>query len=292
MQSEITLTKLYCELKSFFKSVKINSAGFDAVQIIKHYMGFDRHDILVNPNLDIDVKSYMEIKKMAARRARGEPLQYILGKWFFMDYDLKVGPGVLIPREDTQVLVTEAFSFLDERKAKIKNVSRKILELCTGSGAISIALAKRYSQDKVIALDFSRLALEYCKKNIERHTVSNIELIQYDVLQGPEDQDIFTDVDVIVANPPYIPTENIKNLQKEVQHEPFLALDGGYDGLDFYRVLAKQWMNIIVPGGKMFLEVGIDQANAVSDLFQAEGYLHISVTQDLNGIDRVIAIER
>ncbi len=291
MQSEITLTKLYCEMRSLFKSVKISSADFDAVQIIKHCMGFDRHDILVNPKFPVDIKSYAKMKKMADRRARGEPLQYVLGKWFFMDYDLKVGPGVLIPRDDTQVLVRETFSFLDERKENVKS-SMKILELCTGSGAIAIALAKRYSQDRVIAVDFSEIALRYCKENIEGHAVGNIELIQYDILQGPGDQDAFVDVGVIVANPPYIQTADIKNLQREVQYEPLLALDGGDDGLDFYRVLAKQWMSIIAPGGKMFLEVGIGQAKAVKDLFRAEGYSQISVTPDLNGIDRVVAIER
>jgi len=291
MQSNITLTKLYCEMRSLFKSVKISSADFDAVQIIKHCIGFDRHDILMSPQLYVDVKSCSKMQQMADRRAKGEPLQYILGNWFFMDYDLKVGPGVLIPRDDTQVLVRETFSFLDERKEQV-NEPRKILELCTGSGAVAIALAKRYSQDKVIAVDSSEFALKYCKENIERHTANNIELMQYDVLQGPGEQDTFADVDVIVANPPYIPTADIKNLQREVHHEPFLALDGGVDGLDFYRVLAKQWMNIIIPGGNMLLEIGIGQAKAVSDLFRAEGYSKISVTPDLSGIDRVITIER
>lgn len=291
MQSEITLTKLYCEMRSLLKSVEISSADFDAVQIIKHCVGFDRHDILVNPKLTVDMDSYNKMKQMADRRSRGEPLQYILGKWFFMDYDLKVGPGVLIPRDDTQVLVREIFSFLDHRKEKVKS-RMKILELCTGSGVIAIALARRYSQYKVIAVDFSDIALEYCIENIERHAAENIELMRYDILKGPEDQKAFSDVDVIVANPPYIPTADIKTLQKEVQYEPLLALDGGDDGLDFYRALSKKWMSAIVPGGKMILEIGIGQAKAVSDLFRAEGYSQISVIPDLSGIDRVIAVER
>lgn len=168
---------------------------------------------------------------------------------------------------------------------KVAKKDNKILDLCTGSGIIGICLSVFLQSDKIIASDISKTALEVSKRNASMHNV-NIKYIESNLFENINEK-----VDILVSNPPYIETEVIKTLSKDVQNEPILALDGGKDGLDFYRKIAKESKNILNENGKIFLEIGYNQKITVSEIFKNEGYKNIKCIKDFAGNDRVIYCE-
>ena len=219
-----------------------------------------------------------EFEALLLRREAREPLQYILGEAWFMGLCLRCAPGVLIPRFDTEALCREAL-------ARMRGEER-VLDLCTGSGALAIAIAHARPQARVFAGDISPDAIKLARENAARCNV------RVDVRPG----DLFAPFagerfDVIVSNPPYIPAGELPGLQAEVQREPALALDGGPDGLVFYRRIAAEAPAHLTPGGWLLLEIGSDQAAAVTALL-ARDFDDISVYGDLNGLDRAVAGRR
>lgn len=220
-------------------------------------------------------------REMLAERSRRIPLQHILGQQEFMGLTFKVNRHVLIPRQDTETLVELV---LEEQK----DPGKKLLDLCTGSGCIAISLAVKGDYREVTAADLSPDALGVARDNADRllDRSCRFTLCQGDLFEALEPGWRY---DILVSNPPYIPTEVIKGLQPEVRdHEPMMALDGTEDGLLFYRRIAqeaKKWLN---PGGSIYLEIGHDQGESVSRLLEEAGFEHVRVVKDLPGLDRVV----
>ncbi|NQT75886.1 MAG: peptide chain release factor N(5)-glutamine methyltransferase [Candidatus Omnitrophica bacterium] len=219
-----------------------------------------------------------------------EPLQYIAGREQFMGLDFIVNKDVLIPRPETEILVNEVLDLLSATRYTLY-ASPKILDLCTGSGNIAISLAKMIEGAQIIATDISVSALDTARKNASIHGVDKqIEFYQGDLFQAlPVDKRY--KFDIIVCNPPYVKRADIDFLQEEVRCEPHHALDGGIDGLDFYRRLAETAQDFLAPGGSLFLEMGFDQAQDVANIFNSKRAFKIKkIKEDLAGIDRVVWI--
>lgn len=215
-----------------------------------------------------------EAKAMVQRRLAGEPLAYIFGKWEFYGLPFYVGKGVLIPRPDTELLVETALAELGDRPLAVA-------DLCAGSGAVAVAVAK-HSQATVTAVELDGTALKYLQKNIEANGVS-VEVKQANVLT-----ETFGTFDLILSNPPYIRSDVIETLAPDVKCEPRLALDGGEDGLGFYRRLTTAWRDRLKRGGKLMVEIGYDQAEAVAALFREAGFTAVCTRTDYGGNQRVI----
>lgn len=211
---------------------------------------------------------------MASERATGKPLWYVVGDTDFYGFTLKVNSNVLIPRPETEELCAWVLETLTQND--------KVLDLCTGSGAIAITLNKK-SGATVTASDVSENALETAKKNAELNG-ANVEFVLSNVFENVQDK-----FSVIVSNPPYIPTQDIQTLDREVKDfEPHLALDGGVDGLDFYKIIANESANYLYDGGLLFLECGIGQTESVAELLKQAGFNPVEIKKDLSGISRMI----
>lgn len=277
----MTAYEVYKEGRDILRSSGVQSPDFDAMEIFKFCCNMSRQDLILNKNLKISQDARDEFLKCVNERKNGRPLQYILGMWSFMGLDFKVGEGVLIPRDDTEVLVEESASILEKKSCA------RILDLCAGSGAIAITLAKRFPSSEVVALELSDAAYAYLKYNIDMHKIKNIHCVQADVLCDYGSVS-FGKFDLIVSNPPYIPSKDLKTLQREVLFEPCLALDGGVDGLTFYECILNNWTKFLNPGGYIAFEIGIGQS-CVAELFAKRGFLDIRIIKDINGIDRVVS---
>lgn len=277
----MTLNEVYLKGKCILENAKIESFTFDTMKIFEFCFNFDRQDIILCRNAVADSKKVLNFFELINQRANGRPLQYILGYWDFMDSTFKVGEGVLIPRDDTEVLVNEVFAQISTIKAP------QILDLCAGPGTISISLAKKRADAKIIADELSDIALKYLKMNINLNEVKNVNPIKLDVLSDTNKLNL-EKFDVIVSNPPYIPTGDLNSLQKEVLYEPKMALDGGNDGLKFYRAIAENWTRFLKKSGCICVEIGIGQTNDVTSIFKRANFKNVKVIKDLNGIDRVI----
>ena len=244
------------------------------------------------------------------KRRRRIPLAQILGRQSFYGLDFFVNEDVLIPRADTECLVDlvlEDYADLAKQAGKTysekrnsEHVSNKhednveneanssslnILDLCTGSGCIGISVAKHLPYQELLLVDFSEKALAVAKKNAEKHLGENVTLLQSDLLTGVQEKKF----SLLLSNPPYIVSRVIPSLEREVsEYEPKLALDGGEDGLVFYRRIAKEAKAVLLPGARLYLEIGYDQGESVKDIFQKEGYEAVEVFPDLSGNPRVL----
>jgi len=218
-----------------------------------------------------------------ARRLRGEPVAYITGSWEFYGLDMIVTPDVLIPRMDTEVLVDAAKELLMGQK-----MNARILDLCCGSGCIACALAHELPAAKLVAIDLSASALEVCRKNIEKHKLSSrVSCRQADATVSPPFG--IGNFDMIVSNPPYIESAEIQTLDSSVKdYEPFWALDGGEDGLKFYKAIIKYWKSLLNPGGYLLFEVGEGQADAVKEMILSAGFASAETREDTLGTERVV----
>lgn len=278
----MTFSELYYKGLQFLNESGADiSAKAEILQIFSDCFGVNRLDMIAKPNLQPTQKQQTDFFEMLNKRKTGYPLQYILGKWKFMGLEFKVGEGVLIPREDTSVLVNTALKYL-------KNINNPtIIDLCSGSGCIPIILERKLKNSKIYGLEYSEKAIKYFEENIKYHS-SSVKCIHGDVFKDFEN---FNDeyFDAIVSNPPYIKTRDINFLQKEVQHEPVEALDGGNDGLNFYRSICKNWSGKIKPGGALIFEVGFDQADDVKNIMLSNNFFDIKLIKDINDINRVIA---
>ncbi len=212
----------------------------------------------------------------AERRIKGEPLQYILGEWEFFGLKFSVGEGVLIPRADTEILVEEAIKI-------IGNKEMNVLDLCSGSGAVAIAVEK-HTNARVTAIEKSEKAFSYLQRNIELNNVG-VKAVKGDIFGEFDFPEKF---DLILSNPPYIETEVIETLQKEVLYEPKMALDGGKDGLIFYKRILEYWSKMLKPNGIVAVEIGYDQMTRVTNLFVDNGFDEIKQLKDYSGNQRVI----
>lgn len=223
----------------------------------------------------------------AERILRSEPLAYVLGKWSFFGMELTVSPDVLIPRDDTMAVVELALE-----KAKEQDCSLRILDLCTGSGCIGLALASKLPKAQIVMGDISREALQIAEKNREALGLTEaVRCMVIDALQpASEKLGVF---DMIVSNPPYITAEEMRSLQKSVlDYEPHTALYGGEDGLDFYRAIIDNFSSALCVGGYLCFEFGLGQESAISRLLEEKGYAVLQLRKDYSGIVRAIIAQK
>ena len=224
---------------------------------------------------------FVNMKRLADflwRLKTGEPLQYVMGKWDFYESEFFVGEGVLIPRPETEEL-TELV--IDYAKSLEKPV---IFDLCSGSGCIGISVAKKLSNAFVYCIEKSKDAYKYLERNAKG--VANVECILGDI----NNEFDLPSADIIVSNPPYIKSEDMKTLQKEVKKEPSMSLDGGDDGLDFYRIINDKWKKYLKDNGRLFLEIGEDEGESIKDALSA--FSNITVKKDLSGNDRMVVADK
>lgn len=277
----MTLRSLYNEARRRLTASGIDSPAFDAACLIERVFGVTRGDLLVRGQEEADAAGEEQFEALLRRREAREPLQYLLGAWEFMDMRLKTGPGVLCPREETELLCQTVAGYL-------KDTPCRGLDLCAGTGAVALGIAQLCPKAEIQAVELSEQAAGYLRQNVETFGKGRVQVSMGDVL-SPEFAARFADgsLDFIASNPPYIASGELPGLQEEVQKEPALALDGGEDGLVFYRAIAKLWAPKLRTGGVLAVEIGEEQAEAVSALF-AEAGIACRTEQDFNGLDRVV----
>ncbi len=276
----MTLGEVYRRGKKILEEAKNESPAFDAGCLFEKAFGLDRQKRILQSSREADAQKAQAYFSMARERAAGRPLQYILGEWPFLNFTLKVGEGVLIPREETELLVRTAAEML-------KSVRKpKIADLCSGTGAVALGLAEFLPGAEVTAVEKYPQAMRFLRKNIEETKISGVTALEADVLSSAAAENI-SSLDGIVSNPPYVCQKEISGLQEEVRREPCEALDGGEDGLLFYRAIAKIWLPKLKPGGIAAVEIGEEQEQAVAELFN-EMLTNLRVLQDFSGLDRVV----
>lgn len=280
----MTYRELYLQGKKRLALAEIDSPGFDAAALAERFLGLDRPGLAVRGEETPAPQAAEEYLRAVEQRAGHRPLQYILGSWPFMGLQLSVGEGVLVPREDTAVLVETLAS-------RLENPAPKGLDLCAGTGAVALGICSLIPGAAVTCVEVDPLAGRFLRENLDRYPQFCIEMIQGDILSPPA-ADIPGGLDFIAANPPYIPTDQLPGLQAEVCREPVLALDGGADGLDFYRAIAENWTPLLRPEGLLAVEIGETQAREAAEIFAAQGLWNIRVVQDLAGLDRVMIAEK
>lgn len=253
---------------------------FDAQAILETLLGCDHTQLILRADEALSDEIILKALSMKDRREQGEPIQYITGTWTFMGRDYEVGEGVLIPRDDTEVLVRESLKLIP------KDQECNILDLCSGTGIIAVTIKKERPLCRVSAVEKSERAFSYLQKNSEKHH-AEIRCILSDLKDCADD---FSDgsLDLIVSNPPYIRTEDLSTLQKEVQFEPALALDGGASGYDFYESIIALYRGKLKAGGYFAFEIGEGQSEYVTQLLQNAGFADIHITNDIQNIPRAI----
>ena len=276
----MTVLALSNELKSILTRAGVENPAGDAELILEQVLGCTRA-LLVAHHLDpIEPDQADEAVAMARRRAIGEPIQYVLGSWSFMGRDYRVGEGVLIPRDDTEVVVR---AVLDRMKGVPSPVA---VDLCAGSGIIAVTLSAELTNAAVSAVEKSGEAFRYLEQNAALNN-ADITLIHADLCDCT-DRIADASLDLIVSNPPYIPSGEIATLQSEVQYEPRIALDGGESGFDFYEQIIALWTPKLKNGGVIALELGEGQFAHVSDLLNKHGYTDIRGYEDIQGTIRAV----
>lgn len=262
------------------KTAGIEEYESDTKILFEHITGIDHMKLLLDGNKEIDETKLAAFRQVIEKRISHIPVQHLTGIQYFMGYEFIVNENVLVPRFDTEILVENVISYLKD--------GMKVLDICTGSGCIAISLMLSKNNLEGLATDISEKALEVAKANKEKHSVSNLELINTDLVSGLESKykDYF---DVIVSNPPYIESKVIDTLSIEVkEHEPVLALDGGEDGLIFYRRLVDEALILLKDGGIFAVEIGYNQGQAVKELFENAKLREVRVIKDYAGLDRVV----
>jgi len=243
---------------------------------------YSRDELYNNRNRRLSRRECFSLADALSRRFKGEPLQYILGKTEFMGLSFRITPDVFIPRPETEILVEAAIRAVKSESRKV----RKILDIGTGSGCIAVSLAKFLPASQISAVDISQKALQIAKQNALLNNVE-INFLLADLFSLPELEAL--EYDLIVSNPAYIPTAEISSLQEELSFEPRVALDGGSDGLDFYRRIIEEAPAYIKQGGFLIMEMGHNQCSAIKDLFNSSGEFElIEIVRDYNHIDRVV----
>lgn len=264
--------------REFLKSHGIADADADAWYLLAHVTGMNRADFFMHREELLPGGTDHKYRELLKMRARHIPLQYLTRTQEFMGLEFDVNEHVLIPRQDTECLVEEVLKVCNKKS---------ILDVGTGSGCIIVSLAKLGNISRATASDLSGIALETARNNARKHHVE-VEFIVSDLFEKIEGY-----YDIIVSNPPYIRTEDIKTLMPEVRdHEPVTALDAGADGLTFYRRIIDGLPSHLLSGGMVFFEIGHDQGAAVKELLVGEGYIDIHVNKDLSGLDRVVCAVR
>lgn len=276
----MTVGEAYRKTKDILTEAGFEAPAFEALCLTEKVFGFNRLALITKGEETVASEEKLAVlAELTEKRLNHEPLQYLLGKWSFMGIDLLVGEGVLVPRDDTEVVTSLCIDYLSCKE------SPNVIDLCAGSGAISLALEK-YANCKVTAVELSDMAFSYLTQNIKLNN-SAVNALNGDIFECHKDI-ADNSLDLIVSNPPYIKTADIASLQKEVQHEPAMALDGGESGLDFYRRIVPLWKSKLKAGGALAFELGEGQYDEVSRILADNGFGGITESIDFGGIQRAI----
>ncbi len=279
-----TWEALLKEGQEILEAAGIEEAGLDAWLLLEYESGKNRAYYFAHSKEEAEEGIKAPYMEKIRKRSQHIPLQHLTHQGHFMGYEFYVDETVLVPRQDTEILVEEALSL-------IKNTeSPQILDMCTGSGCILLSLLLEREDAKGTGADLSEKALSVAEKNRETYRLeTRAELIKSDLFQNAYFEAKKESFDIIVSNPPYIPTEEIEELQAEVRfHDPFMALDGKEDGLYFYRKIVENAGNYLKPGGFLVCEIGCSQGEDVKEMFESCGFLDVKVIKDLAGLDRVV----
>jgi len=279
-----TYNDVYLRVRKKLRNAGIDASELEARLIVSHCANKPREKLLAMGKIfATDPVIRQRIEESLERRLSGEPLAYVLGEWEFYGLPLIINENVMIPRVDTEVLARETINLL-----KRKVWQTRMMDLCTGSGCIGLAVAANVPSCRIVMIDSSEKALAVCRQNMIKTNLSrHITAMDVNILIKPPA--ILGEYDVIVSNPPYIPTKDIEALDGSVkEYEPREALDGGEDGLDYYHAIAGNWSKLLKKGGHMAFECGIGQAAAVRYILKQNGFGDIKTYKDTLGIERVI----
>ena len=278
------LSELYLEArKAFCLSEDKNTASLMARNLLCHVTGKDQQQLIADLEHYASQAVCMEMNEAVNRILTGEPMAYVLGEWDFYGMTLQINNHVLIPRDDTCAVTEMAI-----KKALFLDTSPRILDLCTGSGCIGLAIAHRVKDARVTLADISKEAMAVAKKNITNQKLSGrVTCVSADALSEPAP--FLGKFDMIVSNPPYITTQEMTELPESVKNfEPHIALHGGEDGLDFYRSIAQKFKNALKPGGYLCFEFGMGQGDAVCGILEDNGYTILERSRDYNDRERAV----
>lgn len=280
-----TARRLLAWMTQDFKAQELGTPRLDAELLISHVLDVDRVRLYMDLDRPLSAQELAGVRALVVRRRQREPVAYLVGQREFYRREFKVTSAVLIPRPDTETLIERACALLPEDQP------RRVLDLCTGSGAIAVTLAAERPLVSVVATDLSEAALEIAAENARKHGVeARVELRQGDLFEALSDDARF---DLVVANPPYIREDDLPQLAAELQHEPRMALTSGPEGLDVLTRLCAEVDRHMTPGGALLFEVGAGQAELVSQLLAAnERLTDIASYRDLGNIERVVEAKR
>ncbi len=278
-----TYGDLYLDARRALRLAGVEAAALEAREIVCFAAGKSREQFYRDRPLYASAQVEEQVAALLERRLGGEPVAYLIGEWEFYGLPLEIGRDVLIPRMDTEVLAERAIL-----RARAAGAHARVLDLCAGSGCVGLAVAANAPECRVILAELSEGALQVAKGNIRRNGLTaRMSCVRADALAPPVPA--LGEFDVIASNPPYIPTGDLPGLDRSVRcYEPALALDGGEDGLDFYRAIAGQWGRALRPGGRLLFEVGQGQARAVAALMTQNGFQDLEIWRDTAGIERVV----
>ena len=278
----ITYNNLYMDVRQELRQAGIQAATLEARELVCYASGKTRQELTRDSRLYVPQTVEEQVRALVRRHLAGEPVAYLIGEWEFYGLPLDISEHVLIPRPDTEVLAEEAIKFVQTQG------ECRVLDLCAGSGCVGLAIAAQARQARVVLGELSEGALRICRQNIRRNGLTGqVVPLPMDVMAGPPAH--MGEFDCIVSNPPYIPRADIDGLDVSVKdYEPLMALDGGEDGLDFYRAICDKWRTVMHPGTRLYFEVGIEQADDVLRIMRAVGFGDIQVVNDPADIPRVV----
>lgn len=278
----ITYNNLYMDIRQELHRAGIQAATLEARELVCFAAGKTREQFVRDGRLYVPQDVEEHARALMRRHLAGEPLAYLIGEWEFYGLPLDISEQVLIPRSDTEVLAGEAIRWLQTQQ------DARVLDLCAGSGCVGLAVASQVHACRVVLGEKSEAALRICRQNIRRSgLLGRVTPMPADALEPPTRQ--LGEFDCIVCNPPYIPTQDIETLDVSVRdYEPHMALDGGEDGLEFYRAISENWREALHPGARLYFEVGIGQADSVLRIMRRQGFGELEIVPDTAGIPRVV----
>ena len=278
----ITYNDLFLDIRRELKQGGVIDTTLEARELTCFGVNKTREELTRDGRLYAPPELERRVRELTARHLAGEPVAYLIGEWEFYGLPLDISKEVLIPRPDTEVLVDQALPYVQS----LGNC--RVLDLCAGSGCVGLAVAANVPACRVVLGELSEGALRVCKQNVRRNSLNaRVTCVSVNALEPPASA--LWDFDIIACNPPYIPTGDIPGLDVSVRdYEPHMALDGGADGLDFYRAVTQKWKSALRLGGTLIFEVGIGQAPSVEDILARNGFEGIQTTADTQGIWRVV----
>ena len=278
----ITYNNLYLDIRRQLRAEGAEAATLEARELVCFGTGKTREQFQRDGGLYASPELERRVRELVERRLSGEPVAYLIGEWEFYGMPLDISREVLIPRPDTEVLAEQAIRFCETLE------SCRVLDLCAGSGCVGLAVAAQVSQSRAVLGEWSDGALRICRQNIRRNNLTGrVVPVKMDARSLPDRG--LGEFDCIICNPPYIPTADIETLDGSVRdYEPRMALDGGPDGLAFYRDITEKWRDSLTAGGRLYFEVGIGQADQVLRIMRSRGFGDIQIVKDTRDISRVV----